>query len=72
MAVKASIIINWVDTNLPPLTWRIVVMKQMKLLMTHKIFPAKIDEHTLFNDEIILGIRETLKKDYNKDLPDFK
>jgi hypothetical protein len=69
MRVKAGTIIGWVDTNLPPLTWRIIAMKQMKILLKHKISPAKIDGDTYFNAEIVEAIRKMIKADYHKELP---
>ena len=71
MQVKAETIINWMDANLPPLSWRIIVMKQMKLLLKHKISPAKIDGSTYFNDEIIETLRKVVKDDYGKEMPNF-
>lgn len=69
MSIKASKVIGWIDTNLPPLTWRILAMKQMKLMMSHKVFPARIDDTTIFNEEIVTALRDSIKKDYGKDLP---
>lgn len=71
MQVKAEIVINWIDQNLPPLSWRIIVMKQMKLLLKHRISPAKIDSTTFFNEEIIETLRKAVKDDYNKEMPHF-
>jgi len=72
MHTKAEVIINWVDANLPPLSWRIIAMKQMKLLLKHKISPASINAETRFNEEIIEAIRQMIKADYSKELPSFK
>lgn len=71
MQVKAEVVIRWVDENLPPLSWRIIVMKQMKLLLKHKISPAKIDADTYFNAEIMDALRALIKNDYHKDMPNF-
>jgi hypothetical protein len=35
MQFKALKVVSWVDTNLRPLSWRIIVMKEMKLLLKH-------------------------------------
>ena len=72
MNVKANTVIQWVDANCPALSWRILAMKQMKFLMSHKVFPARIDDSTLFNEEIMKVMKEAIKKDYGKELPDFK
>ena len=71
MQVKAEVVIKWADANLPPLSWRIIAMKQMKLLLKHKISPASINADTVFNTEIIEAIRVIVKTDYGKDLPAF-
>lgn len=71
MQTKAENVIKWVDNNLPPLSWRIIVMKQMKLLLKHKISPTKIDATTIFNEEIMTALKEMVKNDYGKDLPKF-
>jgi hypothetical protein len=69
MQIKAEKVVSWIDTNLPPLSWRIIAMKQIKVLLKHKISPTKIDSSTYFNEEIMLAIRETIKVDYKKELP---
>jgi hypothetical protein len=71
MQTKAQVVINWVDLNLPPLSWRIIAMKQMKLFLKHKISPASINGETYFNEEIIEAIRLLVKTDYCKELPRF-
>lgn len=69
MQVKADKVVSWVDNNLPPLTWRIIVMKQMKLLLKHKISPAKIDGNTYFNEEILTALQAHIREEYAKELP---
>ena len=71
MQVKAENVIKWVDDNLPPLSWRIIAMKQMKLLLKHKISPANINGTTYFNEEIIATLKKAIKDDYGKDMPSF-
>jgi hypothetical protein len=71
MNIKAETVIQWMDLNLPPLSWRIIVMKQMKLLLKHKISPASIGSNTYFNTEIMTVLRQVVKDDYGKDLPNF-
>jgi hypothetical protein len=71
MQVKALKVVSWVDANLPPLSWRIIVMKQMKLLLKHKIAPASIDENTYFNEEIVSVLKLHIKETYNKEMPGF-
>jgi hypothetical protein len=71
MNVPAIKVMKWVDTNCPPLSWRILVMKEMKLLLANKVSPAKIDDKTFLSQDIVKAFRESIKKDYNKDLPDF-
>ena len=71
MQVKAEKVVSWIDANLPPLSWRIIVMKQMKLLLKHKISPAKIDGNTYFNEEIISALKLHVKEVYSKEMPNF-
>lgn len=71
MQVKAEKVVSWIDANLPPLSWRIFVMKQMKLLLKHKISPANIDGSTYFNEEIISALKLHVQETYNKELPSF-
>ena len=71
MQVKAQTVVGWIDTNLPPLSWRIIVMKQMKLMLKHKISPANINENTYFNEEVLSALKLHIKTEYNKDLPSF-
>lgn len=69
--IKADIVIKWIDDNLPPLTWRIIVMDIIKLLILNKIMPAKIDSSTYFNAEIINAIKKVVKEKYNREMPNF-
>lgn len=71
MQIKAEKVIQWVDLNLPPLSWRIIVMKQMKLLLKHKISPASINGTTYFNNEIMDSLKQHIKETYGKDMPNF-
>jgi hypothetical protein len=69
MEIQAVKVIGWIDTNLPPLSWRIISMKIFKLLFEQKIYASKIDESTYFNAEILDELNTIIKKDYGKDLP---
>jgi len=71
MDVKSTVVIDWVNQNLPPLSWQIIVMKLMKVLMTNGIRPARIDDSVNFNDEITSAIRDYIKENYQKDLPKY-
>lgn len=71
MQVKAESVIKWVDQNLPPLSWRIIVMKEMKLMLKHKISPASINGDTYFNEEIVVAIKQLIKNDYGKEVLNF-
>jgi hypothetical protein len=69
MQVKAKSVVDWVEENLPPLSWQIIVMQNMKLFIKHKTPPSKFDETTLLNVEVIQGISNTIKERYKKELP---
>jgi hypothetical protein len=71
MQVKAEKVISWMDSNLPPLSWRVISIKQMKLLLKHNISPTAINSATYFNDEILDSLKVQIKADYNMDLPNF-
>ena len=71
MQVKAQTVIQWMDANLPPLSWRVIAVTQIKLFMDHNIATTKIDASTYFNDEILAALKAQIKKDYKKDLPSF-
>jgi hypothetical protein len=71
MQVKAETVIGWMDQNLPPLSWRVISIKLMKLLLKNNVSPTSIDGSTFFNDEILATLREQVKRDYNIDLPNF-
>jgi len=72
MQVKAETVIKWMDMNLPPLSWRIIAIKMMKILLANNISPAEINGSTYFNDEILKALGAQVKQDYSKELPSFK
>jgi hypothetical protein len=69
MEAPANQVINWVNENLPPLSWRIITMENMKIMSRNKVFPSKIDNTTRFNDEIMAGIMGSIRQRYQKELP---
>jgi hypothetical protein len=70
--VKARAIMDWVDENLPPLSWQIIVMQNMKTFMKHKVAPSKFDDETLLNAEVVNSINLSIKERYKKELPFLK
>jgi len=64
METPANQVINWVNENLPPLSWRIITMENMKVMSKNKIYPSKIDDATRFNDEVMAGINTSIKLRY--------
>jgi hypothetical protein len=71
MQVRAETVIGWIDMNLPPLSWRLIAIKNMKLFVDHNIASTKIDPSTCFNEEILAALKAQVKLDYNKELPSF-
>lgn len=69
MEVRAKAIIDWVDENLPPLSWQIIVMQNMKVFVKHKIAPSKFDDKTMLNADIVESINLSIKERYQKELP---
>jgi hypothetical protein len=71
MQVKAETVIGWMDSNLPPLSWRVISIKLMKLMLKNNVSPTSINSTTYFNDEILATLKQQVKQDYNIDLPNF-
>ena len=69
METPANQVISWVNENLPPLSWRIITMENMKVMSKNKIYPSKIDGTTQFNKEVMAGINSSIKQRYQKELP---
>jgi len=67
--VRAKAIIDWVNENLPPLSWQIIVMQNMKVFIKHKITPSKFDDKTMLNAEVVRSINLSIKDRYQKQLP---
>jgi hypothetical protein len=67
--VRAKAIVSWVEANLPPLSWQIIVMQNMKVFIKHKVAPSKFDEHTMLNADVVQSIKVLIKERYQKDLP---
>jgi hypothetical protein len=67
--VRAKAIMNWVDENLPPLSWQIIVMQNMKVFVKHKITPSKFDDQTMLSADIVQSINLSIKDRYKKELP---
>ena len=69
MEVRAKTVVDWVNQNLPPLSWKIIVMQNMKLFIKHKVAPSTFDDETVLNAEIIHSINMSIKERYKKELP---
>ena len=69
MEVRAKAIINWVEENLPPLSWQIIVMQNMKIFVKHKVTPSKFDDKTMLNADVVRSISLSIKERYQKELP---
>ena len=60
---------DWVDENLPPLSWQIIVMQNMKVFIRNKITPSKFDDKTMLNADVVRSINLSIKERYQKELP---
>ena len=69
MEVRAKDIIDWVDENLPPLSWQIIVMQNMKVFIKNKITPSKFDDQTTLSQDVVQSINLCIKERYQKELP---
>jgi hypothetical protein len=69
MEVRAKVLVDWVNENLPPLSWQIIVMQNMKVFIKHKVAPSKFNDDTVLNDDIICTIGLCIKERYKKELP---
>jgi len=69
MEIRAKALVEWVDQNLPPLSWQIIVMQNMKVFLKHKVAPSKFDDSTYLNREIVESINQSIRARYKKELP---
>jgi hypothetical protein len=69
MEVRAKTLVDWVNNNLPPLSWQIIVMQNMKVFTKHKVAPSKFNDETMLNAEIIHSINLCIIDRYKKELP---
>lgn len=69
MDVPAKVIVDWVNQNLPPLSWQIIVMQNMKVFIKHNVTPSKFTDETVLNPEIVRTISLSIKERYQKELP---
>jgi hypothetical protein len=67
--VRAKSVIAWVEENLPPLTWQIIVMQNMKVFLKYKVPPSKFTETTELPPEVFASISQCIQERYNKELP---
>jgi hypothetical protein len=67
--VKAKLVVNWVENNLPPLSWQIIVMQNMKVFLKYKVSPSKFTDTTELHPEIVSSINHSIKERYQKELP---
>ena len=67
--VRAKVIMAWVEENLPPLSWQIIVMQNMKVFLKHKVPPSKFTETTELHPEIFESISQCIKERYKKQIP---
>jgi hypothetical protein len=69
VGVRAKAIIDWVDANLPPLSWQVIIMHNMKVFIKNNIVPSKFDDQTVLSDDIVKSISLSIKERYKKELP---
>jgi hypothetical protein len=69
MEIHAKTLVDWVNQNLPPLSWQIIVIQNMKVFIKHKVAPSKFNDQTILNAEIIHSIGQCIKERYKKELP---
>lgn len=69
MEVRAKAIIDWVDANLPPFSWQVIIMLNMKVFVKNKITPSKFDDQTMLSADIVKCISLSIKERYKKELP---
>jgi hypothetical protein len=67
--VRAKFVVAWVEENLPPLSWQIIVMQNMKMFLKHKVAPSKFTDNTELHPEIFASISQCIKERYQKELP---
>jgi hypothetical protein len=67
--VKATRVIEWINREMPPLTWNIVSIKIMKTLVQQGISARNINDDTVFNETVVNEINRILKETYKKEMP---
>jgi len=67
--VRAKAIVEWVEANLPPLSWQIIVMQNMRMFIKHKVTPSKFDDKTMLSADVVQSINLVIKERYKKELP---
>ena len=55
---------DYIQKNLPPMTWNIVAVKVMKLMVKHKLKATAISATDEFPDELVSAINEILTNEY--------
>lgn len=71
MPVKGKKIVDWMQKELPPLSWEFVSVKLMKGFIAEGISPRAVTETTIFSDNLVKDIKQKISEEYKKDLPTF-
>jgi len=69
MPISAIKITEWVEKELPPLSWGVLSMKLMRSFMAAGISPRNITSETQFHDELVAELRQLIRENYKKDMP---
>ena len=67
--MKGLIVLDWVNHELPPLSWSVISLKMIKTFLSSGISPRKIDESTVFDDHIMSEMRNVVDQIYHKSIP---
>lgn len=69
MNIEAIKVIGWIEKNLPPLSWSLIKVHNMKTFISNDVQPLKITQDTKFNQEIIQTLKAFIRKKYSAELP---
>lgn len=69
MNIEAIKVIEWIEKNLPPLSWSLIKVHNMQTFISNDVQPLKITQDTKFNQEIIQTLKTFIRKKYSAKLP---
>ncbi|PIB35964.1 hypothetical protein BFP72_11440 [Reichenbachiella sp. 5M10] len=69
MERRASEVIFWIEGNLPPLSWSLIKVHNIKVFLANGIRPTKIEGDTVFNQAVLDELKAFVQAKYSKVMP---